>query len=146
MIEEYVISIALAVLLAIWALSRSSKIESSAMSSDPLPSRKLSRLELAKRGYKLADFTVTGVHIPIRKNYILESCTIGDKVTLEHEKNNRFSSRAIMVRHYGKKIGYIPEVYLTEVHELLNGHSIVFISEIELDIKYLTVHITIAHH
>lgn len=103
------------------------------------------RVALHEAGFETKDLEVVGVHIPIRKNYILEFCKVGDDVTLEHEKKNKVSNRAILVRHNGKKIGYIREMYVEDIHQYMQGEIRAHILSIELDIKYLTVEITIGY-
>ena len=87
------------------------------------------------------EYEVTGVHIASRKNYILNYCAEYDELELKHEKNNKFSDRAIVVKHDGKKIGYIAEYDVEEVHGIIKNPFTSHIAEIEYDGSYLTVRI-----
>lgn len=90
-------------------------------------------------------YEVVGVHIAARKNHILYSCKEGDYVELKHEKTNKYSNRAIMVRCNGKKIGYIPEVDLEDAHEILNREVASFIIKISDDYDFLSVYIKVGY-
>jgi len=90
-------------------------------------------------------FEVTGVHIVSRKNYIISYCSIFDEVELIHEKNNKYSKRAIAVKHDGRKIGYIPEYNVEEVHKILKKDYEANIEEINYDGSYLSVHALISY-
>lgn len=94
-------------------------------------------------GYK--EFEITGVHIPSRKNYILNYCSEYDKLELKHEKNNKYSDQAIVVKHDGKKIGYIAEYDLDEVHEIISKRFTSHITEINYDGSYLTVYLALEY-
>lgn len=98
-----------------------------------------------EKGLALKEFPVVGVHIAVRKNHILYSCKEGDYVELKHEKTNKYSNRAIMVRCNDKKIGYIPEIDLDEAHEILDRLVIAFISGISYDYDYINVHIKVCY-
>ena len=87
------------------------------------------------------EYEVTGVHIASRKSYIINNCTEYDEIELKHEKNNKFSDRAIVVKHNGKTIGYIAEYDVEEVHGIIKNPFTSHISEIEYDGSYLTVRI-----
>ena len=89
------------------------------------------------------EYEITGVHIANRKNYILNYCAEYDELELKHEKNNKFSDRAIVVKHDGKKIGYISESDVEEVHGIIKNPFTSHIAEIEYDGSYLTVQIGI---
>lgn len=89
------------------------------------------------------EYEITGVHIASRKNYILNYCAEYDELELKHEKNNKFSDRAIVVKHDGKKIGYISESDVEEVHGIIKNPFTSHIAEIEYDGSYLTVQIGI---
>lgn len=87
------------------------------------------------------EYEVTGVHIASRKNYILNYCAEYDELELKHEKNNKFSDRVIVVKHDGKKIGYIAESDVEEVHGIIKNPFTSHIAEIQYDGSYLTVRI-----
>ena len=76
-------------------------------------------------------FTITGIHVGGRKNYILDYLTDFDEINLKHEKNNKYSDRAIVVRHNKKKIGYVPEKEVEGIHKILFKPHISRIYEIE---------------
>lgn len=90
-------------------------------------------------------YQVVGVHIAARKNHILYSCKEGDYVELKHEKTNKYSNRAIMVRCNGKKIGYIPEVDLDDAHEILDSEVASFITKISDEYDFLSVYIKVGY-
>lgn len=87
------------------------------------------------------EYEVTGVHISSRKNYIINYCTEYDEIELEHEKYNKFSNRAIVVKHEGKKIGYIAKYDVEEVQGIIKKPFTSHISKIDYDGSYLTVRI-----
>jgi hypothetical protein len=89
------------------------------------------------------EYELTGVHIPNRKNYVLNYCNEYDELELKHEKNNKYSDKAIVVKHNGKKIGYIAEYDVEEVHEIIKNPFTSHIAEIEYDGSYLTVRIAL---
>lgn len=66
-----------------------------------------------------------------------------DELELKHEKNNKFSNRAIVVKHEGKKIGYVAESDVEVVHGIIENQFKSHISEIDYDGSYLTVRIEI---
>lgn len=76
-------------------------------------------------------FTITGIHVGGRKNYILDYLTDFDEIKLKHEENNKYSDRAIVVKHGKKKIGYIPEKEVEGIHKILIKPHISRIYEIE---------------
>jgi len=84
-------------------------------------------------------FEITGVHIEGRKKYIINYCSIFDEIELIHEPNNKFSKRAIVVKHNGRKIGYIPEYDVEEVHEIIKRPYEANIDEINYYSSYLSV-------
>ena len=92
-----------------------------------------------------SEFEVTGIHIENRKKYILDNCNEYDEVTLKHEKNNKFSNRAIVVKHNNKIIGYIPESEVEEVHEIIKNNFEAKISEIDYDGSFLNIKINIEY-
>lgn len=95
--------------------------------------------------YYVETFELTGVHIPKRKNYLLNYCEEYDQVTLQHEEKNPASKRAIAVKHENKLIGYISEADLDDVHKFLDRISQAFISAIDYDGKRLDVEIEIEY-
>lgn len=91
------------------------------------------------------EYEVTGVHIPNRKNYILNYCAEYDQVDLKHEKNNKYSDRAIVVKHNRKTIGYIAEYDVEVIHEIIAKPYKAIITEIGYDGSFLTVRLTIGY-
>ena len=94
-------------------------------------------------GYE--EYEITGVHIPSRKNYVLNFCSEYDGLELRHEKNNKFSDRAIAVKHDGKKIGYIAESEVEEIHKIIMNTFKAYIVEIDYDGSCLTVQLAIEY-
>lgn len=91
------------------------------------------------------EYEVTGVHIANRKKYILENCTEYDEVAVFHEKKNKYSDRAVAVKHLDKIIGYISESEIEEVFEIIEKNHEAKITEIDFDSGYLTVKIVIEY-
>jgi hypothetical protein len=91
------------------------------------------------------EFEVVGVHVQNRKNYIIDTCLEGSEVELVHEKGNRYSKRAVAVRHYDKRIGYIAEEDLDEIHMIISKDFDAYLSTVDFDGAYLKVKITIEY-
>ncbi len=85
------------------------------------------------------DFEITGVHLPSRKGCIIQYCFKYDEIELKHEKGNKFSNRAILIKNNGFKIGYIPEYQVEEFHKIICNPFTAFISNICFDGSYLVV-------
>lgn len=84
-------------------------------------------------------FTITGIHVGGRKNYILDYLTDFDEINLKHEKNNAYSDKAIVVKHGKKKIGYIPEKEVERIHKILVKPHIARIYEIDEQENFVSV-------
>jgi hypothetical protein len=84
-------------------------------------------------------FTITGIHVGGRKNYILDYLTDFDEINLKHEVNNQYSDRAIVVKHGKKKIGYIPEKEVERIHQILIKPHVSRIYEIEEQGDFVSV-------
>lgn len=91
------------------------------------------------------EYEVTGVHIANRKKYIIENCIEYDEVELLHEKKNKYSEKAVAVKHLNKIIGYISESENEEVLEIIEKNYDAKIIEIDYDGGYLTVKIIIEY-
>ena len=91
------------------------------------------------------EYEVTGVHIAHCKNYILKYCEEYDELELMHEKYNKYSEKAISVKHDGEKIGYIREYDVDEVYEIIMNPYTSHIAKIEYDGLYLTVHLALRY-
>lgn len=92
------------------------------------------------------DYEVTGVHIPHRKNYILSNVDIIDSVEIYHQKSNKFSDKAIAVKHGNKVIGYISEIDIEKVWPILEKEHQAFIAAVDYFDNYLAVEITIEYN
>jgi hypothetical protein len=84
-------------------------------------------------------FTITGIHVGGRKNYILDYLSDFDEINLKHEINNKYSDRAIVVKHGKKKIGYIPEQEVEKMHKLLIKPHVARIYEIKENGNFVSV-------
>lgn len=139
--EILILAIAIVVVLIIYQMT-GKPISSKSFNSEALTNETFSSVT-ASGDLDYAEFEVTGVHIAGRKNHILNNCAEYDTVTLKHEKNNEYSDRAIVVKHEGRKIGYIAEVDVEEVHEIISEPFDAHISSIDFDGDYLSVTIAI---
>ena len=91
------------------------------------------------------EYEVTGVHITNRKKYIIENCTEYDEVVVFHEKKNKYSDKAVAVKHLDKIIGYISESENEEVIEIIQKKYEAKITDIDYDSSYLSVKIVIEY-
>ena len=91
------------------------------------------------------EFTLTGIHIPNRKKYILDNCQQEDKVEFIVEKNNPVNPLAIAVNHKGKLIGYIGDDDLDHAHDFINYEHEGLITSIDYDGDHLTVDVELGY-
>jgi hypothetical protein len=91
------------------------------------------------------DFTLTGVHLPGRKKYILENCKEEDDIKLTPEKDNLVNPLAIAVEHEGEIIGYIADDDLEDVHNLMKFEYESHITNKDYDGDFLNVGIEIEY-
>ncbi|HNP68233.1 MAG TPA: hypothetical protein PKH16_10035 [Aequorivita sp.] len=90
------------------------------------------------------DFELAGVHIEPTPRYIINWVKPRHPVTIYHEKDNKYSSRALAVKHEGVHIGYIKEDDIDQVNELLKKPHLILIEKAELQgYGYLYVSINI---
>ncbi|WZL88326.1 BRCT domain-containing protein [Salinimicrobium sp. 3283s] len=97
------------------------------------------------REYLEEYYDITGVHIPSRKDYILNHCEELDPVFLRKEPSNPVNPEAVAIYHYEQLIGYIPDIDLDDVHKYYDRISDASISEIEYDGDFLRVEINVEH-
>tara|TARA_R100000306_G_C4378599_1_gene143143 strand:+ start:4139 stop:4549 length:411 start_codon:yes stop_codon:yes gene_type:complete len=88
-------------------------------------------------------FELAGVHIPERRNYILQFVKWRHPVLIYHESNNRFSKQALAVQHTSVIIGYVPEYMITEVRPLLEKKHQVLIESVDFSGGYLEVKVSV---
>lgn len=92
-----------------------------------------------------ATFEITGIHIAVRKNRIINTCEVDDEIIVSAEPKNKFDKNAIMIENHDGKIGYIKSEDTDEVHPLITGEHYSFISMINNFNDYLDVEITIRY-
>ena len=104
--------------------------------------QKVIDIDLSKYTY-YDEFEITGVHINYRKEYIINFVKIKYPIKLQRERDNVYSENAIKIMCEGAHIGYVTELDVEEVGNIIEGDYFAFISVLDFDGGYLDLHFKI---